>query len=155
MERIGREVERAFARAGGGAGQSLAQITSVWPRVVGDAISRNAWPLRLGRDGTLHVATSSATWAFELELMAQEIVERLAGALGESAPTSLKFRAGPLPEPAPERQPARPARPPEASPETAAAAAEAAAAVEDPELRELVARAARASLSRGPSGRRF
>ena len=27
---------------------------------VGDPIARNAWPARLGRDGTLHVATASA-----------------------------------------------------------------------------------------------
>ena len=30
------------------------------------AIAANAWPARIARDGTLHVATSSSAWAFEL-----------------------------------------------------------------------------------------
>ena len=37
-----------------------------------DAIARNAWPLRIGRDGTLHVAAASATWAFELDRMSAD-----------------------------------------------------------------------------------
>ena len=148
MERIGNEVERRLARAGGGEGVSLTELTACWPTVVGDQISRNAWPLRTGRDGTLHVATSSATWAFELDRMRTEIAGRLAEALGESAPSKLRFRPGPLPEPPAAPAPETPDRAPEPSPETVEEAAAAAAAIADPELREMVERAARASLSR-------
>jgi hypothetical protein len=120
-------------------------------------IARQAWPLRLGRDGTLHVATSSATWAFELDRLSPEIGERLVGLLGDSAPPKLRFRVGPIPEPgiSAERSAPRATKPPEATSETAAAAASAAAAIDDPELRELAARAARASLERARSGRAF
>jgi hypothetical protein len=44
---------------------------------------------------------------------------------------------------------------PEATSEEAATAASAAAEIDDPVLRELAARAARASLARARSGRRF
>jgi hypothetical protein len=154
MERIGREVERRLAQSGSGQGLALAEITAAWPTAVGEAIARNAWPLRIGRDGTLHVAASSATWAFELDRMSAEIVERLASHLGDTTPAKLRFRPGPVPEPPAEAAPPTPSEPPETSPETAAAAASAAAAIEDPELRELVARAARASLREAPPDRR-
>ncbi len=154
MERIGREVERTLSRSGGGEALALTEITSAWPKAVGDAVARQAWPLRLGRDGTLHVATTSATWAFELDRLSPEIADRLAAVLGSPPPTKLRFRVGPVPEPGPESQAAS-TTPFPTSPEADAEATSAAAAIEDLELRELVARAARASLSRARSGRRF
>jgi hypothetical protein len=157
MERIGREVERTLSQTGGDRALRLSRITAAWPEAVGEAVSRQAWPLRLGRDGTLHVATSSATWAFELDRLAPEIGAQLASALGESPPRRFRFRVGPIPEPgslreAPGEGPSTPA---EVPPEATAAAVSAAAAIEDPELRELVARAASASLARARSGRAF
>jgi hypothetical protein len=152
MERIGEEVSRTLGRTGDGSGQVLSELVSAWPAVVGDAVARQAWPLRIGRDGTLHVATSSSTWAFELDRLAPEIVERLGSRLGPAAPRSLRFRPGPLPEegpalPSPRASGARR----ESDPDVVAEAAELAAAIEDPELRELVSRAARASLARARS----
>jgi hypothetical protein len=152
VERIGKEVERTLSTAGSGQGLALAEITTAWPAAVGEAISRNAWPLRLGNDGTLHVATSSATWAFELDRMSEELAERLVAILGDRAPARFRFRPGPLPEPGAEAAPRVGAEETAAAPETSAAATLAAAEIDDPELRELVARAARASLRRGRSG---
>jgi hypothetical protein len=156
MERIGREVERTLKDAGDGTALALADVTAAWPGAVGPDVARQAWPLRIGRDGTLHVATSSATWAFELDRLSAEIAERLASALGESAPQRFRFRVGPIPEAGPSREPKTPhVQPLPPSPEAVSAAASAAAEIDDPELRELAARAARASLSRGRSGRSF
>jgi hypothetical protein len=151
MERIGDGVARELGRSGGGAGLALAEITAAWTSAVGAAVARNAWPLRVARDGTLHVATSSATWAFELDRLAPEIRERLEAALGESAPPKLRFAPGNLPEPPLPVEPAR--EPVEVPPEVAAEAAAAASSIDDPELRELVARAARASLQKARSDR--
>lgn len=154
MERIGREVERELGRSGDGQALALSEITSVWPEAVGEAVARQAWPLRVGRDGTLHVATASSTWAFELDRLAPEIEQRLRDLLGTTAPPRLRFRPGAIPEPpAPpaDRERAEPRVTPTA--EERAAADAAAAAIEDPKLRELVARAARASLARARSGR--
>jgi hypothetical protein len=155
MERIGNEVERSLARTGRGEGLALAEITAVWPQAVGEGIARNAWPSRFGRDGTLHVATASATWAFELDRMSPEIADRLASLLADRAPTQLRFRPGPVPEPGPSGATDRPMSVREPAPEAVAAADSAAASIEDPELRELVARAARASFSSGSSDRGF
>jgi len=157
MERIGEEVERALARTGSREAVPLAAITAAWPSAVGPSIARNAWPRRLGRDGTLHVATSSSTWAHELSLLSAGILDQLRARLGEQAPLGLRFAIGAIPEPAvPDTKPAAPmSTTEEVPPEIAAAAAAAASATDDPELRELVSRAARASLLRARSGRRF
>lgn len=150
MERIGREVERELSRSSGGRVLALAEITAAWPAAVGEAVARQAWPLRLGRDGTLHVATTSATWAFELDRLSPEIASRLAECLGADAPAKLRFRVGPVPEPArAEDAPEHAAVDrPERTPAAVAEASAVASAIDDPELRELVSRAARASLSR-------
>ncbi|MFO7572491.1 MAG: DUF721 domain-containing protein [Gaiellaceae bacterium] len=152
MERIGDEVSRTLGRSGDGAALVLAEITAAWASAVGDAIARQAWPLRVGRDGTLHVATTSATWAFELDRMAAEITERLATVLGSSAPQALRFRPGPVPEPGPAAGGSSPPESvPRATPQESAAADEAASTIDDPELRALAARAIRASLARARS----
>jgi hypothetical protein len=157
MERIGREVERELSKGGSSAALPLSEITAAWPQAVGEAVARQAWPLRLGKDGTLHVATSSATWAFELDRLSPEIGERLSALVGAAAPRKLRFRVGPVPEPGmvPEQRDDAHEDAPSATPEVVAEAASVAAAIDDAELRELVARAARASLSRARSGRHF
>lgn len=157
MERIERSVEHVLARSGGGTALALAEITAVWAEAVGKAVSREAWPLRVARDGTLHVATSSSTWAFELERLAPEIEGRLRVLLGPVAPAKLRFRIGPVPEhgePS-EGDAGAPADALHVTPEVDSEAVAAASGIEDRELRELVARAARASLARARSGRRF
>ena len=157
MERLGEEVQRELARGGSRDAIPLAAVTAAWPDAVGDAVSRKAWPLRLGRDGTLHVAAASATWANELSLLQDEILAALRARLHVDAPSAIRFAVGPIPEPegpravADETTPETLDVPPEVEREAAAAAAE----IGDPELRELVARAARASLLKGRSGRHF
>lgn len=157
MERLGDQVQNELRRSGSRDAIPLAELTGVWPAVVGDAVARNAWPLRVARDGTLHVATASATWAHELDLLQETILDGLKRRLGDTAPTRLRFAAGPIPEPTTPGEPsaAAPARPVEVPPEIASEAAAAAAEIDDEELRELVARAARASLLRARSGRSF
>jgi len=155
MERIGREVERELARGGSRDAIPLAALTASWPEVVGDAIARQAWPLRIARDGTLHVATTSATWANELGFLADEIVERLGARLGSDAPTRVRCAVGPVPESAASEPEPSVLPPPEVPAEIGVEADSAASAIDDLELRQLVARAARASLLKARSGRDF
>jgi hypothetical protein len=155
VERIDKEVQRTLAASGGGIALALSEITAAWPAAVGEAVARQAWPQRVSRDGTLHVATSSATWAFELDRLAPEIHERLSALLVEHAPAKLRFKVGPIPEPAApgDSTPTLSAEPVPASPEATSEAAALTSEIEDPDLRDLVARAARASLSRARSDR--
>lgn len=143
---IGGEVRRELSRFGGADG--MADIVSIWAELVGDEVARNAWPARIARDGTLHVHTSSSAWAFELGQLAPGILERLREALPKSAPPTLRFMVGHLPEP--ELTAAEQAGPvaPRPGPQERAAAAELTASLSDPELRALVARAAAASLAK-------
>lgn len=145
MEPIGDELRSELGRFGpqGGIGDTVA----AWPAAVGEEIARHAWPARFTRDGTLLVNTRDAVWGFELTQRAGEISSRL--------PTKpkLKFAPGPLPEATPERVDPALAKPPEATVEQAREAAEWASSIEDEELRDLVARAARASLARAAAER--
>lgn len=151
MDRLDRQVRRELGRFGP-VDADIVGIVRAWPDAVGETVARNAWPARLARDGTLHVNTASATWAFELGRLAATILEQLRSELGETTPPTLRFAPGPIPEPEVEaverRAPARP----EIGSEHRAAAAEIASGIEDEELREYVARAAAASLARASEG---
>jgi hypothetical protein len=145
-ERIGGEVERELKRFGPVG--AMAEIVRAWPSVVGDSIARNAWPARVSRDGTLHVATSSSAWAFELGLLEASIRERLEVPLGADAPPRLRFAPGRLPEPPREAESEGRTGPPEPTPDEEREAANLAARIEDENLRKVVAKAAAASLAR-------
>jgi predicted nucleic acid-binding Zn ribbon protein len=156
VQRLGDDLARELSRFGGGPLVELTRVVQAWPGTVGDTIARNAWPARLARDGTLHVATTSSAWAFELAHLQADLLARLRRALGGDTPRALRFAVGPVPEPGPDHEAAGARRPPpEPGPEQRAQAALLAASIEDAELRELVSRAAAAGLSRAVSDRRF
>jgi len=111
--------------------------------VVGEAIAGNAWPARIARDGTLHVATTDSIWAFELGHRAAEIADRLGVA-------KVRFAPGALPS---EPAAAALARCAEPSLEQQREAAEIASSIEDERLRESVQKAVSLSLARGASDR--
>src|ERR671914_2965389 len=96
MEPLGEDVRRELARFGPQAG--LGEVVAAWPEAVGPGIAANAWPARIARDGTLHVATSSSAWAFELTQLADSILARLQEHVPVDCPTALRFAVGPLPE---------------------------------------------------------
>ena len=151
MERIGSNVRRELGRFG--TAGSMADLVAAWPGAVGETVAANAWPARFSRDGTLHVATSSSAWAFELTQLVGEVTARLREALGRDAPARLRFTPGPLPEalaPALDRRPPRPLEP---SLEHAREAHSWAAGIESEELRKTVEKAARASLARASDDR--
>jgi predicted nucleic acid-binding Zn ribbon protein len=150
MEPLGPAVRRELSRFGPAAGMS--ELVAAWPAAVGDSIARNAWPSRLSRDGTLHVATGSAVWAFELAQLEAQLLGRLREEVGDLAPARLRFAVGRLPEAAAEPEPTseRAVSPSESDRETAR---QLAAEITDEELREAVAEAAAHGLARGGSGR--
>ena len=145
-DRIGEDVQRELARFGPAEGMS--EIVRAWPAAVGDQIALNAWPARLARDRTLHVATSSSAWAFELAQLEPKLLERLGETLGETRPAALRFAPGKLPERSSEEIESRPRRGREPTAEERELAAALAAGIEDENLREIVAKAALASLAR-------
>ena len=103
----------------------------------------------MGRDGTLHVHTADSVWAFELTQLESRIRERL----GELAPARLRFAPGPLPETQTDAFTAHVAAVPEPSDCDIAEARDMSAEIGDEKLRNLVSRAAAASLARARRGR--
>jgi hypothetical protein len=144
-EPIGDAVKRELGRFGPAG--SMGEIVAAWPAAVGEGIARNAWPARVARDGTLHVAAGSSAWAFELTQLAPTILERLRAALDEAAPSAVRFAVGPLPERGAESVESSARAVPDVRPEHVAEGRRIAAAVGDPGLRDAVARAAAASLA--------
>ena len=83
--------------------------------------------------------------------LAPKLLERL----GLLAPKRFKFAPGPIPEPARDDARGAPPRPPDPGPHERRRAELLAAGIGDDELRQLVARAAAASLARAPTDRSF
>jgi Dna[CI] antecedent DciA-like protein len=145
-ERIAGAVRVELNRAG--VGGPVADVVAAWPAAVGPAVAANAWPARLGRDGTLHVAVSASVWAFELTQLEETVRERLRDCLGGRAPARLRFFVGAVPDRPPEAVATCRRNAPEVSAEARSAGQEIAAAIENEDLRALAARAVAASLQK-------
>ena len=142
IDQIGDQIRAELSRVGADSGAGDA--VTAWPTAVGEEIARHAWPARTQPDGTLVVHVRDAIWGFELTQRAAEISERLPGS------PRLRFTPGPLPETTPEPVPAPSV---EASPEQAREAAALVAGIEDPELRESVAKVIKVALARASDDR--
>jgi Dna[CI] antecedent, DciA len=152
-ERIGSEVQRELRRFGPAG--AMGEIVKAWPGAVGEVIARNAWPARVGRDGTLYVATSSSTWAYELGLLEKEIHQRLAAVLDDDAPARLRFAPGRLPETPREAVDEHRKATREPTSAERREAGRLAARIQDENLRKVVAEAAAAGLAQGADGHRI
>jgi hypothetical protein len=115
----------------------MAELVERWPEAVGGAIARNAWPARIARDGTVHVATADSVWAFELGQRAPEIAAKLGVGV-------VRFAPGPLPTP--DEEPVE--NPVEVTREDAERGRAIATGIEDEKLRESVQKAVTLSLAR-------
>ncbi len=76
----------------------LARVQAVWDDVVGREIAAHCAPAG-ERAGVLQVSCDESVWAAEVELMAAEILARLALATGAPAMTALRCRADAAPGP--------------------------------------------------------
>lgn len=146
---IGDLLGRATRRLARANDSVLASVRAVWPEVTGAGTSTHAYPIRRSRAGVVTVACSDATWSQELGMQADRLQDLLAQALGDpDAVAGLRFVVADHAIPATDDGPRRPAPPPPPAPEATAAGAAAAAAIDDPALRDLVARAAARSIDR-------
>jgi hypothetical protein len=138
MEPLGDAIRDELRKAGVETG-AASDVAAAWPEAVGEVIARNAWPVRTQADGTLLVHVRDSIWGFELTQRAREISSRLPGS------PALRFVPGPLPEPTPARVEPAPVAP---TPAEEREAADLAAGIDDPNLRESVAKAIKAALAR-------
>jgi predicted nucleic acid-binding Zn ribbon protein len=69
----------------------LAAVQEAWPEAVGLRIAAEAQPTA-ERDGTITVACRAATWAEELDLLHDDLLERLNAALAEGTGSVRRLR---------------------------------------------------------------
>jgi hypothetical protein len=136
MDPLASQIQSELKRFGPQAG--MAELLDRWPAAVGPAIAQNAWPARISKDGTVHIATNDSVWAFELGQRAGEIAASL-------AVPKVRFAPGPLPTP--DLEP--PENRIEVTPEEAELAQAIASSIDDKKLRESVQKAVSFSLARG------
>jgi predicted nucleic acid-binding Zn ribbon protein len=79
--------DRAAPRTG------LAAVQAAWSQAVGERVAAVATPVS-ERAGTLTVECVDGVWAQELDLMQDQLLERLRDELGDRAPVALRFRLG-------------------------------------------------------------
>lgn len=70
----------------------LATLQATWTEAVGEQIAAISNPVS-ERDGEVLVSCADSVWAQELDLMQDQLLQRLEDRLGEQAPRSLRFRA--------------------------------------------------------------
>lgn len=78
-------LEQAAPRTG------LAAAQAAWSSAVGEQLAAVATPVS-ERAGTLTIECVDGVWAQELDLMQEQLLERLRDALGDRSPKTLKFR---------------------------------------------------------------
>jgi predicted nucleic acid-binding Zn ribbon protein len=77
--------DRAAPRTG------LAAVQASWQRIVGAQLAAVASPVS-ERSGTLLIECADSVWSQELDLMQEQLLDRLRAELGDQAPKALKFR---------------------------------------------------------------
>jgi predicted nucleic acid-binding Zn ribbon protein len=71
----------------------LAAVQGCWRPALGERVAAEARPVR-ERDGMITVECRAATWAQELDLMQNELLAKLNGALGSDRVTGLRIVVG-------------------------------------------------------------
>jgi predicted nucleic acid-binding Zn ribbon protein len=69
----------------------LAAVQAAWSTALGERLAAVATPVS-ERAGTLTVDCADGVWAQELDLMQEQLLDRLREELGEKAPRALRFR---------------------------------------------------------------
>ncbi|MFC7551320.1 DUF721 domain-containing protein [Pseudoroseomonas wenyumeiae] len=119
---------------------AAAQLIAEWPSVVGPVLAAQTIPRGL-TGGTLTIACSGPV-AMELQHLAPQLIGKVNSAMGHALVQRLRFVQGVVPPPARRAPPPKPV----ALPETVSTALQ---SVEDPQLREALARLAQGSIGGG------
>jgi hypothetical protein len=143
---IGEFSQRLTKKPLGRRGFTEASLVADWAHIVGEAQALGSLPLKISfpagerAGGILHVRVASGGLATEFSHLEPLILQRVNGYFGYGAVARLKVTQGPVPPRAPKRR-AKPVA--VLSPERERALQERLAAVEDPEIREALARLGR------------
>lgn len=143
---VGEFSQRLTKKPLGKRGFTEASLIIEWPQIVGGDQALGSLPLKIAfppgerTAGTLHIRVVSGGLAMEFNHREPLILQRINGYFGYGAVAKLKITQGPVPPRAPRRQVKPPAVLP---PEQESALQDRLAAVDDPEIRDALARLGR------------
>ncbi len=129
-------------------------IVREWRNIVGETIARHCQPDRVSytahsrSEGLLHLRVGHSAMATELQHLEPQLIERINTHFGYRAVARLRFVHGPLPE----RTTRAPSGDPELTETQERAMAQTLDAIEDPALRDALARLGRAVNGQRPKG---
>ncbi|MDH4224379.1 MAG: DUF721 domain-containing protein [Deltaproteobacteria bacterium] len=123
----------------------LQSLKNGWPGIVGEELARKTEPSKLEKK-VLWISSLDASWAYNLQFMAPDILDSIRTFLGTKEVASLKFKTGPLPGTAPQTNPDNSPGQPSAAArrgsfEPDPVVARQAQVIQDPPLREAFIRA--------------
>ncbi len=70
----------------------VSNVFNHWKDIVGPEISKKSKPQKLVRK-TLYVSVTTSTWASELSLMSEKLIEKVNSFIGEDAVKAIRFKA--------------------------------------------------------------
>ena len=133
-------LERSFRDLGLEKRLQTEQITILWPKIVGAAVAKIAYPAQF-RTGTLFIDVADSVWVQELKFQEGELIRRVNDALGAALVRRLFFQLARTPPPAPIQAPEVEPSPPimkPLDPQQELALEREVAGVRDPQLREVL-----------------
>jgi predicted nucleic acid-binding Zn ribbon protein len=91
---VGTSVERVLRHLGAPTSDALETVFGRWATLVGPKIAAHAAPIGVAT-GRLTVRADDPAWANQLRWLEQELLDRLASALGPGVVTAIDVRVGP------------------------------------------------------------
>jgi predicted nucleic acid-binding Zn ribbon protein len=70
----------------------VSKIFNHWEDIVGSGIAKKSKPQKLVRE-TLYVSVTTSTWANELSLMSEKLIEKINFFTGEDVVKTIRFKA--------------------------------------------------------------
>ena len=70
----------------------VSNIFNHWEDIVGTGIAKKTKPQKLVRN-TLYVSVTTSTWANELSLMSEKLIEKINSFIGEDVVKTIRFKA--------------------------------------------------------------
>ena len=70
----------------------VSNIFNHWEDIVGSGISKKSKPQKLVRK-TIYVSVTTSTWANELSLMSEKLIEKINSFIGEDVVKTIRFKA--------------------------------------------------------------
>jgi len=88
---LGSVIDKYLTKEEFGAKLKKFSLFNHWPEIVGRDIAKKTIPQKIFKD-MLYIKVTNATWASELGMMKQQLIEKINGFIGEETIKDLKFK---------------------------------------------------------------